>query len=806
MAELSESQLILLDNLIYLKGVANSRDKTVGEIVDDLLNNNKLSLSKDPRTGKYPGSMSRDEWIGILKNIERDPQLKGLTVLHGDPGFVYDENGKIVQHKQTPLEVGARMATFVDLETDEAVVVFRGTSGDAEWHDNGTGGYLSDTEMQKRALEYVESLPYSNITVTGHSKGGNKAQYVGILSDKVKRVVSLDGQGFSKDFVEKYKDLIEANKHKITSISASDDPVNSLLIPVAGTIKYIQTSDPDNPLDIFYYHKPNIVLNEKGELNDETEQGAVSKFLNDFTIYASTTMQEPFRSYVLDGLLALKESGQEGTPKESLTQSIISAVIALSHLDDFALSKVSDKYGNFAELVAAALGTAVFPYIFIDDLLHSVWENLNDLKDYVVAKVKQFGDWLNDTMDAASKKFKEFGEHIGAAFLTFAQQIKNGWGAMVQGMNHFFADLRQAGEAVMQKLNRFMDKFSQGVQNFCNWIAEGTRKAIEAAKNAWNSSVDKVKSWFGDVQESISNKAGELKDGIKHVAVMTREGFRKFIDASVTKAKEIGNWLVTKLDQARKTAIEIGAKVSAAFTAMADKLKAGWESVKTGMANLAGNIKETAVRVAEAMARFAQTLSRAVKSFCDKIVAAYKRMMEGLKQGWDNLVGNITTLFSKATNLIRQEVDEFKDNVNSAVSMARDKVTDLGKRAIKGIKGFTGKVVKGLSKISGGLLMVSVNRLTDLQTKFKRTDDDVVSTTSRIVNDAERIASNVSRAYSESNVQSQVRQLQRAIDDVRNRRNQVAAEMQRKIRSLAMARDQYVRIERMLKSNMGNLT
>lgn len=170
MAELSESQLILLDNLIYLKGVANSRDKTVGEIVDDLLNNNKLSLSKDPRTGKYPGSMSRDEWIGILKNIERDPQLKGLTVLHGDPGFVYDENGKIVQHKQTPLEVGARMATFVDLETDEAVVVFRGTSGDAEWHDNGTGGYLTDTEMQQRALAYIEQLPYNNITVTGHSK------------------------------------------------------------------------------------------------------------------------------------------------------------------------------------------------------------------------------------------------------------------------------------------------------------------------------------------------------------------------------------------------------------------------------------------------------------------------------------------------------------------------------------------------------------------------------------------------------------------------------------------------------------
>ena len=46
-------------------------------------------------------------------------------------------------------------------------------------------------------------------------KGGNKAQYVGILSDKVDRVLSLDGQGFSKEFVEKYQDLIDKNRHKI---------------------------------------------------------------------------------------------------------------------------------------------------------------------------------------------------------------------------------------------------------------------------------------------------------------------------------------------------------------------------------------------------------------------------------------------------------------------------------------------------------------------------------------------------------------------------------------------------------------
>lgn len=37
---------------------------------------------------------------------------------------------------------------------------------------------------------------YDSITVTGHSKGGNKAQYVTVLSDKVDRCISMDGQGF----------------------------------------------------------------------------------------------------------------------------------------------------------------------------------------------------------------------------------------------------------------------------------------------------------------------------------------------------------------------------------------------------------------------------------------------------------------------------------------------------------------------------------------------------------------------------------------------------------------------------------
>ena len=52
--------------------------------------------------------------------------------------------------------------------------------------------------------DYIENLPYDSITVAGHSKGGNKAQYVTVLSDKVDRCISMDGQGFSQEFIDKY--------------------------------------------------------------------------------------------------------------------------------------------------------------------------------------------------------------------------------------------------------------------------------------------------------------------------------------------------------------------------------------------------------------------------------------------------------------------------------------------------------------------------------------------------------------------------------------------------------------------------
>ncbi|MDD4590772.1 MAG: DUF2974 domain-containing protein [Parabacteroides sp.] len=168
---LTNSQLLLLDNLIYLNEVVNHNTDTVGEIVDRLLNQGGLDSSINPdkigTVDEFPGRMTRAEWVEILEFIEADTELCSYTLTNG----VGEDSD------------GLRAACFVN--GNDVNVVFRATGGDDEWHDNGQGGYLSDTQCQIEALDYFNGLPYytsADITATGHSKGGANAMYAAVAA------------------------------------------------------------------------------------------------------------------------------------------------------------------------------------------------------------------------------------------------------------------------------------------------------------------------------------------------------------------------------------------------------------------------------------------------------------------------------------------------------------------------------------------------------------------------------------------------------------------------------------------------
>ena len=68
-------------------------------------------------------------------------------------------------------------------DDNQAIVTFKGTTGSKEWADDVYAMGVSDSPCQEQALEFVNGLKYHDIIAIGNSKGGNKAQYVGVTSD-----------------------------------------------------------------------------------------------------------------------------------------------------------------------------------------------------------------------------------------------------------------------------------------------------------------------------------------------------------------------------------------------------------------------------------------------------------------------------------------------------------------------------------------------------------------------------------------------------------------------------------------------
>lgn len=358
---LSNNQLLMLDNLIYTNYCKNGR--TVGKIIEE--------MEKDLDDGcSIEGClMTNDEWREVIDAVKTQPSLLGYTVQN------YENNAN----------TGMRAACFVDdvKQPTDVNVVFRGTSGDYEWHDNGEGGYFADTDQQKAAANYVDNLPgeYGDaITVTGHSKGGNKAQYVTIVTDRVSRCVSFDGQGFSEEFLEKYENKIAERAHRIESISASDDYVNCLLYSIAGIKTYVLTEEQDNFL---YYHKPNILLDGNGDIRPSGEQAALSRFINEYTTYIISNVPEPQRSVTIDGLIALLEDGED---KETIWQTIYAGGTAISYMDNFV-------FEYFAQLIFGPKGGIQLTRDFSDA---SKQKMLGLVSQVESEKWGEFTDWVGD--------------------------------------------------------------------------------------------------------------------------------------------------------------------------------------------------------------------------------------------------------------------------------------------------------------------------------------------------------------------------------------------------------------------------
>ena len=256
-------------------------------------------------------NMSINDIISRSSKLKNDPTFMNALAKNPEWGEIELISQSSIEGKVPMTELIA--CTFRDKEGN-VYVSYRGT-GDGKWVDNGVAMGRESSLMQRRAEEYFnsviedegnriqDSLKTKSVIVTGHSKGGNSAQYV-TLTSKYAHLIdscySMDGQGFSQIAIDKFKEQLEKDYgkgfyeeqiNKMYSINGHNDYVHDLGIPVIkGENTYFfnsTTGDGFKPwhMNDGFFNADTGRINfiyEGGEIVS-VEQGAVGRFAKELS-------------------------------------------------------------------------------------------------------------------------------------------------------------------------------------------------------------------------------------------------------------------------------------------------------------------------------------------------------------------------------------------------------------------------------------------------------------------------------------------------------------------------------------------
>lgn len=376
MGKLTYEELILLDDFIYLEWNAKE-DELLIDIVNSLLNDENF-YDKMESMQECTIKMEKNEWITILKQVINKPNLQKLKIKNVNSNIN-----------------GAKSACFIDDENN-VTVVFRGTITANEWEDNGDGAYEYETAEQIDALNYINNFGYNNITVTGHSKGGNKAQYVTILSPKVDVCVSVNGQGFSNEFISKYNEKINKNKFKIISINAKYDYVNCLLNSISEKVYYIETEIQINP---FYYHKANILLDNDGNLRQVTKEAMFSKIINHFSEALISNLPKNIKYLFVNKIIDIIELIL--CKKESDPLKTMGKVLIMFFYEN------NLNYPNIFDIIYPISEILILPLLFWNDFVSIEEGNSKELLDDAVWNINMLETRIIRKLEIANKDSKQ---------------------------------------------------------------------------------------------------------------------------------------------------------------------------------------------------------------------------------------------------------------------------------------------------------------------------------------------------------------------------------------------------------------
>jgi hypothetical protein len=278
----SENTSAVLDQLLYLiagNPINVGNQPSVKQIVDAL-----------------PNSEEKTKLMSIVANSPDIGALKIVDTSWSSGGY------------GTSSKSGGMYATTFASSNGDVYVAYRGT-GNGNWAYNAVAYGAERSEMQQWSLDYFnktvlenfEGQSKKNLYVTGHSQGGNNAQFVTLFSsysDYITYCYSMDGPGFSEEVVAEAKRLwgeayYELQLEKIYAFNGEKDYVHQqgevqIIPPERTTV--ISTPDA-GPFDIAGFHHIFDMLGENG-LHDPTQESEMSKFITELVAEVNKLPQE----------------------------------------------------------------------------------------------------------------------------------------------------------------------------------------------------------------------------------------------------------------------------------------------------------------------------------------------------------------------------------------------------------------------------------------------------------------------------------------------------------------------------------
>ncbi|OMD41078.1 Mbeg1-like protein [Paenibacillus odorifer] len=216
------------------------------------------------------------------------------------------------------------------------------------------------------------------------------------------------------------------------------------------------------------------------------------------------------------------------------------------------------------------------------------------------------------------------------------------------------------------------------------------------------------------------------------------------------------------------------------------------------------NMVTEAVRVTnligDRIADFTQKVKHAVSDFMMKLKDGFNRFVDNAiqyvkaqKEYWisvkDKAMKKMGDIFQSVKAKIKKTKDEFVAGARAIKDSAISKVKSTITKTITKI------AVASASVIQGAKILANMDKLESLQKSLVRKEESIAEIVERILSIASGVSSNVGRAYSESFVQAQLRELQRISNEVRTQKNRVTTAIHSKTAGLRYTITKYRDIE-----------